>query len=187
MIWNNHSNLSGQHAFLGASKYQWINYSDDKLIQTYDNMLAVQRGTELHALAEQCIRLRQKLQGKGTLASYVNDAIGFGMTPEVVLYFSDVCFGTADSIKFDEKKKFLRIHDLKTGVTPAHMEQLQVYAALFCLEYHFKPSDIQMELRIYQNNEVQIFEPSVEHIAPIMDKAISFTKKIHDHNLIGAR
>ena len=187
MIWNNHSNLSGQHAFLGASKYQWINYSDDKLIQTYDNMLAVQRGTELHALAEQCIRLRQKLQGKGTLASYVNDAIGFGMTPEVVLYFSDVCFGTADSIKFDEKKKFLRIHDLKTGVTPAHMEQLQVYAALFCLEYHFKPSDIQMELRIYQNNEVQIFEPGVEDIAPIMDKAISFTKKIHDHNLIGVR
>ena len=109
MIWNNHSNLSGQHAFLGASKYQWINYSDDKLIQTYDNMLSVQRGTELHALAEQCIRLRQKLQGKGTLASYVNDAIGFGMTPEVVLYFSDVCFGTADSIKFDEKKNFLRI------------------------------------------------------------------------------
>ena len=109
------------------------------------------------------------------------------MTPEVVLYFSDVCFGTADSIKFDEKKNFLRIHDLKTGVTPAHMEQLQVYAALFCLEYHFKPSDIQMELRIYQNNEVQIFEPSVEHIAPIMDKAIRFTKKIHDHNLIGVR
>jgi hypothetical protein len=187
MIWNNHSNLSGQHAFLGASKYQWINYSDDKLIQTYDNMLTVQRGTELHALAEQCIRLRQKLQGKGTLASYVNDAIGFGMTPEVVLYFSDVCFGTADSIKFDEKKKFLRIHDLKTGVTPACMKQLQVYAALFCLEYHFKPSDIQMELRIYQNNEVQIFEPGVEDIAPIMDKAISFTKMIHDHNLIGVR
>jgi hypothetical protein len=187
MIWNNHSNLSGQHAFLGASKYQWINYSDDKLIQTYDNMLAVQRGTELHALAEQCIRLRQKLQGKGTLASYVNDAIGFGMTPEVVLYFSDVCFGTADSIKFDEKKKFLRIHDLKTGVTPACMKQLQVYAALFCLEYHFKPSDIQMELRIYQNNEVQIFEPGVEDIAPIMDKAISFTKMIHVHNLIGVR
>jgi hypothetical protein len=107
------------------------------------------------------------------------------MKPEQILFYSDNCFGTADAISY--KNNFLRIHDLKTGVTPAHLEQLQIYAALFCLEYHFKPSDIQMELRTYQNNEVQIFEPSVEHIAPIMDKAISFTKKIHDHNLIGVR
>lgn len=185
MNFNQHSSLEGQHAFLGASKYQWINYSDEKLIQTYNNMLAVQRGTELHALAAQCIKLRQKLKGTTNLANYVNDAIGYGMTPEVVLYYSDVCFGTADAIKFDEKKGFLRIHDLKTGVTPTHMEQLEVYAALFCLEYHVKPIDIQMELRIYQNDEIKIFEPTVENIVPIMDKAVSFTKMIHDHNLIG--
>ena len=186
MIWNDHSSLEGMHAFLGASKYQWINYSDDKLIQTYDNMMAVQRGTELHEFAATCIRLRQKLpKSRKTLNSYVNDAIGFGMTPEVVLYYSDVCFGTTDAIKFDEKKEFLRIHDLKTGVTPAHMEQLEIYAALFCLEYHIKPGDIGMELRIYQSDDIKIFEPTAEDIAPIMDKAISFTKKIHDHNLIG--
>lgn len=182
MNWNNHSNLKGEHAFLGASKYHWINYSDDKLIDYYRNYRAAERGTELHEFAAQCIKLRQKLKGTANLANYVNDAIGFGMTPEVVLYFSEFCFGTADSIKFDERKGFLRIHDLKTGVTPAHMEQLEVYAALFCLEYHVKPGDIQMELRIYQNDDINIFEPSVENIAPIMDKAITYTKLLRSLN-----
>lgn len=182
MNWNNHYDLSGQHAFLGASKYHWINYSDDKLIQSYQNFKAAERGTELHEFAAQCIHLRKKLKGKDTLSMYVNDAIGFGMTPEVVLYFSEYCFGTADAIKFDEKKGFLRIHDLKTGTIPAHIEQLQVYAALFCLEYHIKPVDIGMELRIYQNDDIMIFEPSVENIVPIMDKAISGTKILRSIN-----
>ena len=31
MIFNNHSNLEGQHAFLGASKYHWINYDETKV------------------------------------------------------------------------------------------------------------------------------------------------------------
>ena len=176
MNWNNHYDLSGQHAFLGASKYHWINYSDDKLAETYRNFKAAERGTELHEFAAQCIRLRQKLKGTTNLANYVNDAIGFGMTPEVVLYYSEFCFGTTDAISFSERKGFLRIHDLKTGTIPAHMEQLEIYAALFCLEYHIKPADIGMELRIYQNDDVLIFEPSVENIVPIMDKAISSTK-----------
>ena len=178
MIWHDHSNLEGMHAFLGASKYHWINYSNDKLVESYNNFMAAQKGTELHEFAAQCIRLKRKLRGNDNLSNYVNDAIGFGLTPEVVLYFSEYCFGTADAIKFDEKKGFLRIHDLKTGVTPTHMEQLEIYAALFCLEYHIKPGDIQMELRIYQNGDINIFEPSVENIAPIMDKAISFTESL---------
>ena len=176
MNWNNHSNLSGLHAFLGASKYHWINYTDDKLIDSYRNYKAAERGTELHEFAAQCIKLKQKLKGTANLANYVNDAIGFGMTPEVILYYSEYCFGTADAIKFDEKKGFLRIHDLKTGITPTHMEQLEVYAALFCLEYHIRPADIGMELRIYQNDDITIFEPTVENIVPIMDKAINATK-----------
>lgn len=183
MVFNQHSNLEGCHAFLGASKYQWLNYSDDKLVQTYINALAQERGTRLHAFAAEAIRLKQKLKGSTTIASYVNDAIGFGMEPEVVLYYSDVCFGTADAIQFNEKKSFLRIHDLKTGVIPAHMQQLEIYAALFCLEYHVKPIDIQMELRIYQNDDVQIYQPGVEDIVPIMDKAVSATKLIHEQNI----
>lgn len=179
MNFNKHSNLAGQHAFLGASKYHWINYDPEKLAESYSNFLAVQKGTVLHAFAAQCITLKQKLpKSSKTLNMYVNDAIGFRMIPEQVLYFSDNCFGTADAIVF--RDGLLRIHDLKTGVTPAHMEQLIVYAALFCLEYSMKPSDIEMELRIYQNDDVIGFIPSAEDIVPVMDKIITFDKIIED-------
>ncbi len=56
-----HSALEGQHAFLGASKYHWINYDEDKLVSSYSSFLAVQKGTILHEFAAQCIRLGQKL------------------------------------------------------------------------------------------------------------------------------
>ena len=105
---------------------------------------------------------------------YVNDAIGFKMKPEQPLYYSENCFGTADAICFRNGK--LRIHDLKTGITPTHMEQLLVYTSLFCLEYRVKPVDISIELRIYQNDEVLVHEPEVDEIAPIIDKIITFDK-----------
>lgn len=179
MIFNNHYQLEGQHAFLGASKYHWLNYDENKLINTYNNMLAVQRGTDLHALAAEHIRLKVKMpNNKISLNAFINDAIGFKMSSEVVLRYSDYCFGTADAIGFNEKKGFLRIHDLKTGVIPGHMEQLMIYNALFCLEYGIKPKDISTELRIYQNDEIIKHEPSVDEILPIMDKIISFDKII---------
>ena len=172
-----HSNLEGQHAFLGASKYHWINYSEEKIAESYSNFLATQRGTVLHDFAAQCIRLGQKLpKSNKTLNMYVNDAIGYKMVPEQVLYYSDNCFGTADAISF--RGNLLRIHDLKTGVIPAHMEQLEIYAALFCLEYKFKPSDIEIELRIYQSDEILCHKPTSEDIVPIMDKIITFDKII---------
>ena len=182
MRWNDHSKQvkEGDHAFLGASKYSWINWSEDKLIENYIAEDARKRGTELHEFACKCIKLKQKLpKSNKTLNMYVNDAIGFNMMPEQVLYFSDNCFGTADAIAFNEKKSFLRIHDLKTGLkVPAKLTQLEVYAALFCLEYDIKPSDIEMELRIYQFDDVLIGQPTVEVIAPIMDKIIIFDKLI---------
>ena len=178
MNFNRHSNLEGQHAFLGPSKYYWINYSEDKVVESYTNLLAVQKGTQLHNFAAQCIRLGQRLpKSQKTLNMYVNDAIGYRMTPEQVLYYSDNCFGTADSIAFRNGK--LRIHDLKMGViVPAHMEQLMIYAALFCLEYRVKPEEIEIELRIYQNNEVVIDEPSAEDIRDIMEKIKVFDQLI---------
>ena len=117
-------------------------------------------------------------RSKKTLNMYVNDAIGYKMTPEQVLYFSDNCFGTADAISF--RNNLLRIHDLKTGEIPAHMEQLEVYAALFCLEYHVQPSKIDMELRIYQNDEIVVYSPTIEDIAPIIDKIITFDKRLQE-------
>lgn len=173
----NHSNLQGQHAFLGASKYHWINYDEAKIAESYNNHLAKERGTMLHDFASQCIKLRQKLpRSQKTLNMYVNDAIGYQMTPEQILYYSENCFGTADAISF--RNNFLRIHDLKTGLVPAHMEQLMIYAALFCLEYRFKPSEIDMELRIYQSDDVQIHNPCADEILPIIDKIIAFDKVI---------
>ena len=136
MRWNDHSNhiAEGSHAFLGASKYGWLNYSDDRLIEAYKTYDAATRGTILHEFAKTCIELNQKLpKSNKTLNMYVNDAIGFKMQPEQILYYSDNCFGTADAISFDEKKGFLRIHDLKTGLkTPAKLNQLEIYAALCC-------------------------------------------------------
>ena len=182
MRWNDHSGhiKEGDHAFLSASKYAWIRYDDEKLIESYRTYDAAQRGTVLHDFARRCIELNQKLpKSNKTLNMYVNDAIGYKMTPEQVLYYSENCFGTADAILFDEKKSFLRIHDLKTGLKlPAKLDQLEIYAALFCLEYDVRPGDIEMELRIYQFDDVLIGKPTAENIVPIMDKIITFDQLI---------
>ena len=178
MNFNKHLQLAGQHAFLGASKYHWINYDEVKVAEAYSRYLAVQKGTELHEFAAQCIKLGQKLpRSQKTLNMYVNDAIGFKMTPEQVLFYSENCFGTADAISF--RNNILRIHDLKTGLIPAKIEQLMIYAALFCLEYRYKPTEFaDIELRIYQSDEILVHKPEPDEIFPIMDKIISFDKII---------
>lgn len=175
MIFNKHFNLSGLHAPFSASKSSWLRYDDEKAMEVYLNKKAAEMGTKLHAWAKDTIDLRIKQpKSKKTLYSYVNDAIGFKMDTEVVLYYSDRFFGTADAICF--RDGVLRIHDLKTGTTPVKMEQLEIYAALFCLEYKIKPGDIEMELRIYQNDEILYHNPTAEDILPIMDKIIHFDK-----------
>ena len=178
MNFNKHYDLIGEHAYLSASKYHWLNYSDDKMVETYKKYLAVERGTRLHALASEHINLGITMpRTQTTLNMFINDAIGYKMNSEQVLYYSDNCFGTADAISF--KKKLLRIHDLKTGETPAHFQQLYIYAALFCLEYGIIPGDIDFELRIYQNDERIIENPTAEIIAPVMDKIVSADKIIN--------
>jgi hypothetical protein len=177
MIFNAHSDLEGRHAFLSASKYHWINYDDDKLDRTYRTALAAQKGSQLHEFAMNAIRLGINLpRNQKTLNAYVNDAIGFRMTPEQILYFSDNAFGTADTISFRNKK--LRIHDLKTGTIPSSVHQLEVYAALFCLEYREKPAELDMELRIYQNDDVAVYIPDPGDIINIMDKIRHFDEMI---------
>jgi hypothetical protein len=177
MDFNSHYELTGKHAFLSASKYHWINYDPEKLDEVFRNSMAAQRGTELHAFAHEAIRLGIKLPNtRKTLNMYVNDAIGYRMSPEQILYYSENCFGTADALSF--KKNLLRIHDLKTGETAGSMHQLEIYAAVFCLEYGFKPGEIEMKLRIYQSDEFEEFEPEADIIAPIMSKIISFDQRI---------
>ena len=176
MRFNRHSELEGKHAFLSASKYHWIRYSDEKLANSFVTALAAARGTRLHELAAEAITMGVKLQGRTSLAQYVNDAIGYGMEPEVILQYSRNAFGTVDAISF--KKNFLRIHDLKTGETRVSFDQLLVYTALFCLEYHVRPSEIKVELRIYQNGETLVATPELDDIVHVMDKIISFDKLI---------
>ena len=177
MFFNRHTNLEGLHAPFGASKSSWLRYSDEKIVEVYNNLQAAEMGTRLHEWAKQTIDLGIKQsRSKKTIYSYVNDAIGFNMSTEVILFYSENFFGTADAISF--RNNFLRIHDLKTGRRPVHMEQLEIYAALFCLEYKVKPGDIHIELRIYQNDEILVYEPTAEDILPIMDKIVHVDKML---------
>ena len=143
----------------------------------------------MHEYACSAIELKRKQpKTKDTVCMYINDAIGFGMTPEQPLFYSNMCFGTTDAIKFDEKKKLLRIHDLKTGDTPAHMDQLVTYAALFFLEYgkqikfdySLDISDIAVELRIYQQCEIIPYNPTAEEILKRMDLIVRMDKLLQE-------
>lgn len=182
MRWNDHWRLEGQHAFLSASKHHWINYDDAKLRTTFDNHTKAQEGNELHELAAVLIKKRVKLRGNHTLAAYVNDAIGYRMDPEVKLAYSEELFGTADAISYDHKKKELRVHDLKTGIHPGHMNQLKIYAVLFFLEYgkplRIKPHDVKIILRIYQNDEVIELIADPDEIVALMKKGESSAKLV---------
>lgn len=182
MEFNDHHQLTGLHAKLSASNYHWVNYDEEKLRDIYESNLAKERGTELHALAEQLIRMKIRLPRNGTtLSRHVNDAIGYRMEPEVILYYSPNVFGTTDAISFDERKGLLRISDLKTGVHPAKFTQLHVYGALFCLEYGVRPTDIQTEFRIYQNDETILDdEDETDTVQHIMDKIVRFDRIISD-------
>ena len=195
MTWNRHSAQEGNHAFLSASKYSWLNKTEEELIESYRNSYATTIGTLLHAYAADSIRYRERLRKTDAkvvkfdlmrrgipeyvidiqavfpnMMAYVNDAIGYQMDPEVVLYYSDMCFGTADAIQLDGD--ILRIHDLKTGSTPVKMDQLMIYGGLFFLEYGLKPEKIRTELRIYQGDETIIHEPDSDEIREVMERIV---------------
>ena len=209
MNFNAHSELRGRHAMLAPSQPYWLEYNEEQLYQKFRSTYAQDIGTSLHELAETLIKGNVKLKktDKNVLLAhllhdgipraaidverlylnfmtYVNDAIGFRLTPEQPLYYSDECFGTADTISF--RNNFLRIHDYKSGTTPAKMEQLLTYAALFCLEYKVRPGDLQgCELRIYQNNEILFHEPTVEEIGIFIDSIKSSVKHIQEMKIGG--
>lgn len=201
MVFEKHLDLRGKHATLAPSQPHWLRYSEDQLYQKYVSQYAQSMGTSLHSLAEILIRNNLKLKKNDKLTvlshllkdgiprnaidmdriylnfmTYVNDAIGFKLTPEQPLYYSKYCFGTADAISF--RNNILRIHDYKSGTLPAKMEQLMVYAALFCLEYKVKPGEIEIQLRIYQNNEVVEHDPTAEDILPVMDAIVQHSRTL---------
>lgn len=170
MIFTKHSNLIDQHAFLSPSKHYWIHYDPDKLSKTYINHMAVELGVKYHKIASELVQMGIRLLTEKTaIGQYVNDCIEDGMTTEQPLYYSDNCFGTADAISFENN--YLKIYDLKTGSSPVSIEQLRIYAALFCLEYSYNPHSIKIELRIYQKDKpvlIEMSDPDV--ICNIMDQ-----------------
>lgn len=191
MKFNAHPELEGKHSFLSPSGYSWIRYDDDKILDRLDTQMSAQHGTRLHNWAAETISLGIVQVDNGTtINSYINDAIGFMMRPEVALMASYNAFGTADAISFrrerpDDKKLTLRIHDLKTGVGKTSMDQLRIYAAYFCIEYQVNPNDIEIELRIYQNDAIHILSPYTEdgedlraEILTIMGRTEHFDKII---------
>ena len=178
-----HKPLQGLHAPFSASQSHWLRYDDEKVAEVYLNKKAAAMGSRLHEWAKETIDLglKQDTRKKTTLNMYINDAIGFKMSTEIVLFYSERFFGTADAICFrnEKGKNVLRIHDLKTGKSGKiedHIEQLEVYAALFCLEYKIKPGEIDTELRVYKNDQVLVHTATAEDILPIMDKIIHLDK-----------
>ena len=208
MNFEKHLNLKGRHALLSASSWRWMNDDPESLVKRLCGQYATDIGTILHDVAYKHIKHRIKMNkfdkknvmlellSNGipgvvidginfdvmfeNLMTYVNDGVGFKLEPEVVLYYSNNFFGTTDAIAYSERDRFLRIHDYKSGTTPAHMEQLLIYAALFCLEYRIKPTEFESELRIYQSNEIVCHNPAPDEIIPIMDKIVIFDKYLYE-------
>lgn len=195
-----YSKLEGTHALFSASKGSWKNDTDDEqIIRRYINSFATTIGTSVHKFAKNCIDNKIKLSKNdkklllyhlltdpeanipeavidleylfSNVRNYVNDAIMLNMSTEVLLVYSDLAYGTADAISC--VNNFLRIHDLKTGRSPVHIDQLLIYAAYYCLDHNVKPRDlVGIELRIYQGSEVIYHEPNPEEIEEIMAKAV---------------
>jgi hypothetical protein len=162
-----HPKLEGTHALFSPSSPAWLRYTPEKVIERLNTARASALGTELHETAARNIRRGIRLMDHPeypTLAPYVNHAIDYGMVPEQTLFYTLNFFGTADTISYDvydDDDRFdgyLRIHDLKTGVSKVHMDQLYAYAAIFCLEYEIKPFRVDGELRIYQGSDI-LYEP----------------------------
>lgn len=177
MRWNRHLRLEGEHAFLSPSNYHWINYSDARLAERWITAQAAAMGVLQHEYAKEEIRAGRLSEHTGTLGMFINDSIRFRMVPEQVLYYSENCFGTADAIAFRYRK--LRISDLKTGVIKGSVHQLEIYAALFCLEYGHDPRDLsEIELRIYQDNKIDEWEADPDDILFIMARIQDFDQQI---------
>lgn len=214
MNFNKHYDKEGRHALLSASSWRWLNDDADSLVKRICSQYAQEIGTILHNVAYKHIKYFIKMNkydkknivlellSNGipsividsidmdvifeTLMTYVNDGIGFKMSPEVVLYYSDNFFGTADAISYNENTRFLRIHDFKSGVLPAHIEQLEIYAALFCLEYRIKPEELSgIELRIYQRSEVLCHNPEAPEIKEVANKIVDLDKFINQIRMEG--
>ncbi len=169
----------GAHAFLSPSTYTWLDQDEEKLRASYFRKQQTQRGDKLHVYSQMAIELKQPQPNDGTtVATYINDAIGFRMEAEVPLYYSEDCFGTADALSCrpeqwaDGTFITLRISDLKTGFHEADIRQLLIYAGIFFWQFRdmFNPMKVRVVLRIYQNDHIVEHQPDAMEIREVMSK-----------------
>lgn len=208
-VFNKHPEIKdGEHAiFAPSKKYLSRGLTEEQIYNILYSMYAAQIGILIHELCSQLIEEKQPIRKDAmrsmiyhtlyqakipialiqperyidTVVPYVKDAIGYDLIPEQrIVYQYPIAWGTADAIKFNPTKCELRIHDLKTGKTPASLDQLIEYAAYFYLEYHIKPGDCKTILSIYQNGEVITGYPTASDILPIMDNAVALTKYVQN-------
>lgn len=139
-------------------------------------MRAALEGVEQHRYSAICIEESMVQDDETTTVGlYINQCIQYKMSAEVVLFYSPNAFGTVDAIAYRHRR--LRISDLKTGSTRTSEHQLEVYAALFCLEYEIDPFSMRgIELRIYQDGTVREYIGDPYIIQGIMDKIVTFDK-----------
>lgn len=109
---------------------------------------------------------------------FVCDSIGFRMESEQKLSVSKVIEGTADAVRFYPKDNLLRISDLKTGSRPAKIEQVFIYAALYCYENRLDPLKTNFEARIYQNGEIYIEQPTGEEIKSLLNTILHINEVV---------
>lgn len=141
-----------KHAVFSPSEKYWVNYDRARIIQRYDQVIAIERGTALHELAAKCIDLKIHLDPcEGVIATYVSDCISYKMDTEVELVFTNEINGTADAIRYDRESNTLYVFDLKTGSTKASLVQVMIYAALWCCVHNRDPLTLSYDLRIYHN------------------------------------
>lgn len=182
MEWNDHWRLEGRHATLSPSGYHWLNYDPDKMRRVTWNNYSKEDGTKMHELASNMILYSiMPENNENALNQFVIDALTMfdePMSSEILLYYSDECFGTADAIYYDEEKKHLQVHDLKTGVSKPSFKQLWIYCALFCLEYDKKPEELTFECRLYQLGAMDIDNPDPKDIRTIMNQIVSMSNVI---------
>lgn len=176
MRFNRHLRYQGAHAFLSPSGYHWVNYTPERLRERWTAAQAGAYGVVQHEYAKREIDAGRLSDQAGIVGLYINDCIQHKMHTEVMLFYSENCFGTADAINL--RYRHLKIFDLKTGVAPGSVHQLEVYAALFCLEYGHDPYKLEIELRIYQDHEVQVYDADPDDIAFIMERIKEFDSLI---------
>ena len=186
MKFNRHSEYEGKHALLSASNYYWLADDDEALLERLAKANAAAHGTREHAFAAEAIRLGHKLENNTmTVNYYINECIGYRMEPEVLLFYTPYAFGTADAISFRQEadgRFVLRIFDLKTGTSKASFRQLIAYAALFCHEYGVKPMTIDYDLRIFQNDDMHMYECDPEEVAEVYDRYESANQLLIKNN-----